>query len=194
MKKKKSIHLFVSILVLCFLLSITSKPSFANYNTVVAEIQVFPYNFAPLGYQPCDGRSLQIADYQTLYSLLGTKFGGDGMTTFNLPDLRGMEPNPWVKYCIATEGIYPVLDGGGGNEMFIGQIVMFPFPYDTSGFMRCDGRILQINQYNALFSLIGTNYGGNGVNDFKIPDMRKMSPNKNIWYHIYTFGILPSRN
>lgn len=193
MKKKKSIHLFVSILVLCFLLSITSKPSFANYNTVVAEIQVFPYNFAPLGYQPCDGRSLQIADYQTLYSLLGTKFGGDGMTTFNLPDLRGMEPNPLVKYCIAAEGNFPDF-GGGSNEMFIGQVVMFPFPQDASDFMRCDGRTLQINQYNALFSLIGNKYGGDGVNNFKIPDMRKMNPNKDIWYHINTNGIYPPRN
>ena len=78
--------------------------------------------------------------------------------------------------------------------MFIGQIVMFPFPQDTSGFMRCDGRILQITQYNALFSLIGANYGGDGVNNFKIPDMRKMNPNKDIWYYINTTGIYPPRN
>lgn len=194
MRKKKSVNLFVSILVLSFLISLTTIPSYANYGTFVGEIQVFPYGFAPIEWLPCDGRSLQINDNSTLFALIGTKFGGDGISTFNLPDLRGMEPKEGVQYCIAMEGPFPVQDGGGGNEMFIGQIVMFPFSRDTSGFMRCDGRILQINQYNALFSLIGTNYGGDGVNNFKIPDMRKMNPNKDIWYFINTNGIYPPRN
>ena len=194
MRKKKSVNLFVSILVLSFLISLTTIPSYANDGTFVGEIQVFPYGFAPIEWLPCDGRSLQINDNSTLFALIGTKFGGDGISTFNLPDLRGMEPKEGVKYCIAMEGPFPLQDGGWGNEMFIGQIVMFPFSRDTSGFMRCDGRILQINQYNALFSLIGTNYGGDGVNNFKIPDMRKMNPNKDIWYFINTNGIYPPRN
>ncbi len=194
MRKKKSVNLFVSILVLSFLISLTTIPSYANYDTFIGEIQVFPYGFAPVGWKLCNGETLQVIQYQALFSLVGSKFGGNGATTFALPDLRGMEPNPGVKYYIATEGIYPVQDGGGGNEMFIGQIVMFPFPQDTSGFMRCDGRILQITQYNALFSLIGANYGGDGVNNFKIPDMRKMNPNKDIWYYINTTGIYPPRN
>lgn len=41
---------------------------------------------------PCDGRTLRIADYQALYSLIGTQFGGDDRTTFSLPDLRGRIP------------------------------------------------------------------------------------------------------
>jgi microcystin-dependent protein len=55
----------------------------------LGEIRVFPYGFAPAGWLDCDGRTLQIMQYQALYSLLRTNFGGDGQKTFALPDLRG---------------------------------------------------------------------------------------------------------
>lgn len=50
------------------------------------------FNFAPSGWLFCDGRLLPIAQYQALFSLLGITFGGDGRTTFALPDLRGRVP------------------------------------------------------------------------------------------------------
>ncbi|MCA9547414.1 MAG: tail fiber protein [Myxococcales bacterium] len=53
---------------------------------------LFAPNFAPKSWLPCDGRLLRIVDYQALYSLLGTTYGGDGMNTFGLPDLRGRVP------------------------------------------------------------------------------------------------------
>lgn len=52
-------------------------------------IQAFGFNFAPRGWLPCNGQLLAIAQYQALFSLLGTYYGGDGRTTFALPDLRG---------------------------------------------------------------------------------------------------------
>jgi microcystin-dependent protein len=57
----------------------------------VGEIRIFPYqrNRIPSGWLPCDGTLLNIQGYSALYSLLGTAFGGDGRTTFALPDLRG---------------------------------------------------------------------------------------------------------
>jgi len=55
----------------------------------LAEIRVFGFNFAPRGWAFCDGQLLPIAQNQSLYSLLGTTYGGDGRTTFALPDLRG---------------------------------------------------------------------------------------------------------
>lgn len=55
----------------------------------IGEIQLFAIDFAPKGWLPCDGRILQIHDNAALYSLLGTSFGGNGTTTFALPDLRG---------------------------------------------------------------------------------------------------------
>jgi microcystin-dependent protein len=50
------------------------------------------FNFAPVGWFPCDGRSLPIAQYDALFSLLGTTYGGDGVQTFNLPNLNGAVP------------------------------------------------------------------------------------------------------
>lgn len=55
----------------------------------VAEIRVLPFNFAPKGWAGCDGQLMPISQNTALFSLLGTTFGGDGRTTFALPDLRG---------------------------------------------------------------------------------------------------------
>ncbi|MBO0951055.1 phage tail protein [Fibrella forsythiae] len=52
-------------------------------------IKAFGFNFAPRGWALCDGSLLQIAQNQALFALLGTTFGGDGVQTFGLPDLRG---------------------------------------------------------------------------------------------------------
>ncbi len=58
----------------------------------LAEIHMVGFNFAPRGYALCDGQILPINQNQSLYSLLGTTYGGDGRTSFALPDLRGRVP------------------------------------------------------------------------------------------------------
>lgn len=58
----------------------------------IGEIKMFAGNFAPQGYAFCDGQLLPINQHQALFSLLGTTYGGDGRTTFALPDLRGRIP------------------------------------------------------------------------------------------------------
>ncbi len=55
-------------------------------------IVLWPCDFAPRNWMFCHGQTLQIADYASLFSLLGTTYGGDGMQTFKLPDLRGRVP------------------------------------------------------------------------------------------------------
>ncbi len=70
-------------------------------------IVLFPYNFVPAGWMACQGQELQINQYNALYALLGIRFGGNGATTFKLPDLRGAEPIPNMSYCIAMTGIFP---------------------------------------------------------------------------------------
>jgi microcystin-dependent protein len=75
----------------------------------LGEIRIFPFNFAPMGWSLCNGALLPIAQNQALFSLLGTTFGGDGRTTFGLPDLRGRVPVP--------PGINPVC----GNRVNPGQ-------------------------------------------------------------------------
>ncbi len=59
-----------------------------------------------IGGIPCDGRELDIATYQVLYILIGTSFGGDGITKFRVPDLRAQTPNGMVYY-ITYLGIFP---------------------------------------------------------------------------------------
>lgn len=58
----------------------------------VAEIRMVPYNFAPRGWAFCSGQLLPISQNTALFSLVGTIYGGDGQTTFALPDLRGRTP------------------------------------------------------------------------------------------------------
>lgn len=58
----------------------------------VGEIRMFAGNFAPRGWALCDGQLLAVSQNDTLFSLLGTTYGGDGSTTFGLPDLRGRVP------------------------------------------------------------------------------------------------------
>lgn len=55
----------------------------------VAEIRIFGFNFAPVGWAACDGQILPIVQNTALFSLVGTNYGGDGRTTFALPNLRG---------------------------------------------------------------------------------------------------------
>jgi microcystin-dependent protein len=58
----------------------------------VAEIRIFPFNFAPKGWAWCNGQLLPISQNTALFSLLGTTYGGDGKSTFALPDMQGNAP------------------------------------------------------------------------------------------------------
>jgi microcystin-dependent protein len=58
----------------------------------VAEIRIFPFNFAPTGWATCDGQLLPLSQNTALFALLGTTYGGDGKSTFALPNLQGNAP------------------------------------------------------------------------------------------------------
>ena len=58
----------------------------------VGQIMMFGGSFAPLNYALCNGQTMAISQYETLYTLIGTTYGGDGTSTFNLPDLQGRIP------------------------------------------------------------------------------------------------------
>ncbi len=61
-------------------------------NQYIGEIRIFPYNFAPSGWTTCSGQIMSISQNTALFSLLGTTYGGNGTSTFALPDLRGRVP------------------------------------------------------------------------------------------------------
>jgi microcystin-dependent protein len=73
----------------------------------IGQIELFPYDFEPMDWTTCDGKILQVNSNPALFSLLGTRFGGDGRTTFAVPDLSKASPNPNLRYCIALRGLYP---------------------------------------------------------------------------------------
>lgn len=75
----------------------------------LGEIKLVPYTFSPAGFAFCDGRLVSISQNTALFSLIGTTYGGDGVNTFALPDLRGRVP--------LHQGT-----GGDGNPYVIGQV------------------------------------------------------------------------
>src|SRR5439155_12627692 len=71
----------------------------------VGEIRMFAGNFAPAGWMFCEGQLLPISENETLFNLIGTTYGGDGQTTFALPDLRGRIPlHQGNGFILAEEG------------------------------------------------------------------------------------------
>jgi microcystin-dependent protein len=72
----------------------------------IGEIRMFGGNFAPAGWMLCNGQLLPISEYETLFNLIGTTYGGDGQSTFGLPDLRGRLP-------IHTGSGFPLSASGG---------------------------------------------------------------------------------
>ena len=81
----------------------------------LGQMQLLPYNYTVVYWERCDGHLLPIKDNEGLFSLIGNIYGGDGTTTFALPDLRNAVPyrfpescgEPMCAYYICNEGIYP---------------------------------------------------------------------------------------
>lgn len=230
----------------------------------VGEIRMFGGNFAPAGWLFCDGQLLPISEYETLFQLIGTTYGGDGQETFALPDLRSrvplhqgngfmvaetggveevtlttqqipahahsarvsskfgstnspkdtvvarsslsqftntsssksiqmgnassvgpsggsrphtnLQPYLTINYIISLFGIFPAQNSGGSGEAFVSEIQWVAFNFAPQGYALCNGQLMPINQNQALFSLLGTTYGGDGRVNFALPDMRGKIP------------------
>ena len=82
----------------------------------VGEIAWVTFDFAPDGWLVCDGRQLSINQYQALYAILGIRYGGDGRTFFNVPDLRGRIPLG-AGQSTADGHIYPLAQKGGASAV-----------------------------------------------------------------------------
>ncbi len=189
--------------------SITSSNRADGY---LGEIRAVAYDFAPQGWVFCEGQELGIFANIALFSLMGDTFGGDGISTFRLPDLRGRVPigagqGPGLpEYFLggtngsaqtaltvsnlpahthSVPGGNTASTGNGvpldnlqpsrGLNFFIGansDILIAVYNFQPDGYALCDGRTLPITGNEMLFGKIGTNYGGNGTTNFKIPDLR----------------------
>lgn len=187
----------------------------------VGQVALFAGAVAPPGWAFANGQFLSISSNTALFSLLGTNFGGNGLTNFQLPDLRGrvpigagagpgltprdlgevlgeqsttltnanipsvlggagqpynnMQPSLGLNFLVTGSGIYPVRDGGSGFSSglaVLGEVTMFAGNFAPSGRPFADGSLLAISGNEALFSLLGTQFGGNGVTTFALPDLR----------------------
>jgi microcystin-dependent protein len=234
-------------------------------NAFIGTIKLFAGMFAPVDWLLCDGSVLQISQYNALYAAIGATYGGDGHTTFALPDLRGripvcagngpsltprtagsiggteqvtliasdisahshvltatdaaatnrsasnaslpaesqgriyapsaspvamspasistigggqphdnIQPSLSINHIICTSGV--PLSRGEFFGPFLAEIALNAGLIDWRDFAHCDGRLIQIAQNPALFSLLGTTYGGDGLTTFALPDLRGVVP------------------
>ncbi len=86
---------------------------------------------------------------------------------------NNMQPFLTVNYVIATQGIFP---SRNSSQPLLGEIMLFAANFPPRGWALCDGQLLPISQNTALFSLLGTIYGGDGTTNFALPDLRGRAP------------------
>lgn len=178
----------------------------------IGEIKILGFYFAPSGYTTCQGQIMSIAQNTALFSLLGTTYGGDGQTTFGLPDLRGRVPIGQGQgtglpfYSIGEVGGSPSLTLLTQNlpaHIHSGTGISINIPVSTGGpdiaspenaFLSDRG----VEVYSSV-ATAGKNYGaptvsGNtGITGSSVP-LDIMNPYLTINYSIAIEGIFPSRN
>lgn len=79
-------------------------------------------------------------------------------------------------------------------EEFIGNIKLYPYSFAPMDTLLCNGQLVNIVTSQALFSLIGTTYGGNGTTNFAVPNMLGLEPIPGMNYYIIVNGIYPTRD
>lgn len=140
----------------------------------LGEIRTFSGIYIPRGFLPCDSRLYQVADYPLLASLLGSKYGGDGTTTFGVPNVTPLRSgNVSLITGIAYQGIWP----SRGLQGIVGEIRAMPEvdlqdPF-TKMWLPCDGSLLSVEDNTRLFACIRTTFGGDGTKDFRLPTLRQ---------------------
>jgi microcystin-dependent protein len=141
-------------------------------NALPGETTLFPYSVrAQPEWIQSRGQTLPIAQNLALFKILGTTFGGDGKTTFGVPDMWQVSPlnvpgnYGFSMYYIAT------VPSGSTDEGFMGEIKILPATVPPSGWLPCDGHLLTITENAALFSLLGSDYGGDGKTNFALPNI-----------------------
>jgi len=120
----------------------------------VAEIRPWACNFAPVGWAFCQGQILPISQYTALFSLIGTYYGGNGTSNFQLPDLQGRVP---MKFGTDPTGNNYVIGEEAGTETITISSTQMPIHSHTfSGTSQVGGRQHPVNG-----SALGTSSGGN---------------------------------
>ena len=182
-----------------------------TYGLLTGEIRLFAFARQPRGWLPCDGSELQANVYAALFSIIGTSFGGDGRSTFRLPNLVGRTPleagdagriadAPFgterhnlaprtdsfaprldLEYCLCPSGVYPLRPRSEAKPMsapaavekqFTGELRAFVGRLPDPLWLPCDGRRLPLRGQEELYSVIGSQFGGDENTYFQLPDLR----------------------
>lgn len=166
----------------------------------VGEIRMFGGNFAPLGWQFCDGSLMPISEYETLFNLIGTTYGGDGQQTFAVPDMRGRVP---VHMGNGGGGTYQIGEMGGVESVTLTQqqIPVHTHAYIASSaiantaspqnnFISQPNQVLAYRSNTAVSAALGAqsigNTGGNQPHD-------NIQPYLCISFIISLYGVYPSQ-
>ncbi|MEB0260309.1 MULTISPECIES: tail fiber protein [unclassified Mucilaginibacter] len=143
---------------------------------LMGEIKIFAGSFAPNGWFTCEGQRLPINQYQALFSILSTNYGGDGVTYFQLPDLRSAFPTQVTNISGGRNTPY-TLGQIGGQQNVILTAQQMPVHTHTINAVSADGTVLQpTNAFPATSP--GDPVSGSGVNVYSqaTPDVT-MNPN-----------------
>lgn len=168
----------------------------------LAEVRIVGFNFAPRGWAFCDGQILPISQNQSLYSLLGTTYGGDGRTSFALPDLRGRTP---IHVGRSNGGEFHTLGQKSGEETHTLNAAEMP---DHDHVLKGDGE--NADQNNPEGNVLGQAlnlYTPASVNPTRVPILsatvsnvgggqahENMQPYLVVNFCIALQGLFPSRN
>ena len=141
---------------------------------IPGSIELFAANFVPRSFDRCNGQPLSIPVYQGLFSILGTRFGGDGRTNFDLPNVPDLKSanGAGIEYLIEVEGA--IREGSswtmGMGAGFVGEIVYTAADFAVSDFFACDGSSKNVSDYEELYGVIGNTFGGSG-DTFNLPNI-----------------------
>lgn len=162
----------------------------------VGEIRMFGGNFAPAGWMFCEGQLLPISENETLFNLIGTTYGGDGQTTFGLPDLRGRVP--------IHQGNAFVLGQKAGVEQVTLTVQQIPIhSHAAQGANAAATSVDPTNNVPATTSTNVTPYGSDvpsPLSPSSIGSVGGNQPHSNlqpflcISFIISLFGVFPSQN
>jgi len=118
----------------------------------IGQILLVGFNFAPQGFLTCDGASLPISEYDALFTLLGTTYGGNGVSTFNIPDLRGRVTVHQGQG--SGLGSYAMGQTGGAENV---TVVSAQMPLHTHGVLANPAGATSNNANNLVFAGGGQN-------------------------------------
>ena len=169
----------------------------------LAEIRMFGFNFAPRGWAFCDGQILPINQNQSLFSLLGTTYGGDGRTSFALPDLRSRVP---IHVGAIPGGNNHTLGSESGEERHVLSVSETPAHNHSLNLTSDDGDVpIPDDTHLAAFN---NGYIDNTVDPSNLNPLRNdsltiagssqahenMQPSLAVQFSIALQGLFPSRN